>query len=157
MPNIHLQTLISADIETCFDLSRSNDLHLESTRQTGETAIAGRTSGLIQFGETVTWRARHFGIWQTLTSKITVMQKPDLFVDEMVDGAFSSNRHEHHFAQACVATLMTDIFTFEAPLGWLGDIACKLFLTRYMTNLLTQRNEVIKNHAEVTNNHNETS
>jgi len=148
MPVICIKTLIKADIETCFDLSRSIDLHLESTRQTGETAVAGRTTGLIEIGESVTWRARHFGIRQTLTSKITVMQRPVLFVDEMQRGAFKSFRHEHRFAELEGATLMTDVFTFQSPLGLLGAIVNKLFLIRYMTNLLLQRNEVIKAHAE---------
>jgi len=148
MPAIHLQTLIKADIEICFDLSRSIDLHIESTKHTGETAIAGRTSGLIELGETVTWRAKHFGIWQTLTSKITDMQSPVLFVDEMQRGAFKSFKHEHHFAEQDGATLMTDVFTFESPLGLLGVIADKLFLTGYLTDLLLKRNEVIKLHAE---------
>jgi len=148
MPTINLQTLIKADIETCFDLSRSIELHLESTKQTGETAVAGRTSGLMEIGESVTWRARHFGIRQTLTSKITIMQRPVLFVDEMQRGAFKSFRHEHHFADVNGATLMTDVFTFQSPLGLLGATADKLLLTRYMTNLLRQRNEVIKIHAE---------
>jgi len=148
MPTIRLETLINADIETCFDLSRSIDLHMESTRQTGETAIAGRTRGLIEMGESVTWRAKHFGTWQTLTSKITVMQRPVLFVDEMQRGAFKSFSHEHHFVETDGATLMTDVFTFRSPLGLLGAMANKLFLTRYMTNLLRQRNEVIKAHAE---------
>jgi len=148
MPTINLQTLIKADIETCFDLSRSIELHLESTKQTGETAVAGRTSGLMEIGESVTWRARHFGIRQTLTSKITIMQRPVLFVDEMQRGAFKSFRHEHHFADVNGATLMTDVFTFQSPLGLLGAIANKLLLTRHMTNLLRQRNEVIKIHAE---------
>ena len=48
---IELLTEINAPIEKCFDLSRSIDLHLESTKQTGEEAIAGRTSGLIELGE----------------------------------------------------------------------------------------------------------
>ncbi|OCX52598.1 cell division protein [Mucilaginibacter sp. PPCGB 2223] len=149
MPTIRLNTFVKADIETCFDLSRSIDLHVESTKHTRETAIAGRTSGLIELGDTVTWRARHFGIWQTLTSKITVMQRPVLFVDEMQSGAFKSFRHEHHFGEAAGGTLMTDIFIFEAPLGLLGAMANKLFLTKYMRKLLIQRNEVIKLHAEL--------
>jgi len=148
MPTIRIQTLIKANIETCFDLSLSIDLHLESTKQTGEIAIAGRTSGLIEMGESVTWRAKHFGIWQTLTSKVTVMQRPVLFVDEMQRGAFKSFRHEHHFAEVNGATLMTDVFMFQSPFGWLGAITNKLFLTPYMTELLRQRNEVIKAHAE---------
>lgn len=76
MPLIHLSTPIAAPIGIVFDLSRSIDLHQVSTAKTGERAVAGRTSGLIEKGETVTWRARHFGVWQYLTSKITEMESP---------------------------------------------------------------------------------
>jgi ligand-binding SRPBCC domain-containing protein len=58
--------------------------------QTNERAIAGRTSGLIQLAETVEWCARHFGITQKLTAKITTMDSPHSFTDEMVNGAFTA-------------------------------------------------------------------
>jgi ligand-binding SRPBCC domain-containing protein len=148
MPTIELITQINAPIEKVFDLSRSIDLHIESTKHTGERAIAGKTSGLIELGETVTWRARHFGIWQNLTSKITEFQYPYLFVDEMVSGAFKSFRHEHHFSQVDQHTIMKDVFEFESPLGILGKLANWLFLKRYMTNLLETRNAAIKKAAE---------
>ncbi len=97
MPKIELHTHINAPIGKVFDLSRSIDLHMRSTAQTGEQAIAGKTAGLMEPGETVTWRAKHFGIWQKLTSKITEFNYPTFFADEMVSGAFKSFRHEHHF------------------------------------------------------------
>ncbi len=145
---IELTTTIHAPIEKVFDLSRSIDLHTESTKQTGEKAIAGKTSGLIEFGETVTWRAKHFGIWQTLTSKITEFDRPNLFVDEMVSGAFKSFRHEHRFTTSGDQTIMKDVFEFESPLGILGQIFNKLILTGYMTKLLKERNRVIRTVAE---------
>ena len=145
---IELSTPINAPIERCFDLARSIDLHMESTKQTGEIAVAGRTGGLIELGETVTWRAKHFGIWQTLTSKITEFKYPDYFTDEMVSGAFKSFRHEHLFFAVNNQTVMKDIFIFESPLGRLGRLANYLFLGRYMQNLLEKRNEVIKRAAE---------
>ncbi len=148
MPRIELLTKINAPIEKCFDLSRSIDLHLESTKQTGEEAIAGRTTGLIELGETVTWRAKHFGIRQSLSSKITQFDRPNLFVDEMVEGAFKCFRHEHHFIWVDDHTLMKDVFVFESPLGLLGKLADILFLKRYMIRLLMERNRVIKKAAE---------
>ena len=57
MPTINLTTEINAPIEICFDLSRSIDLHKHSMEHTGEEAIAGRTSGLIEDGEFVAWQA----------------------------------------------------------------------------------------------------
>jgi ligand-binding SRPBCC domain-containing protein len=148
MTVIEISTPIKAPIERCFDLARSIDLHMESTKQTGETAIAGRTSGLIELGETVTWRAKHFGVWQTLTSKITGFDYPNSFTDEMVEGAFKSFRHEHLFYALNNETVMKDIFAFEAPFGLVGEFANYLFLGRYMSYLLKKRNQTIKETAE---------
>jgi ligand-binding SRPBCC domain-containing protein len=145
---IELSTIINAPIKVCFDLSRNIDLHMESTKHTGEIAIGGRTCGLIELGETVTWRAKHFGVWQNLTSKITEFKSPDHFTDEMVSGAFKSFRHEHLFFAVNDQTVMKDIFTFESPLGWLGRMANILFLGRYMERLLEERNKVVKLAAE---------
>jgi len=60
MQTIRITTWIAAPPERCFDAARDLDLHLRSMAHTGERAVAGRTSGLIELGEEVTWRARHF-------------------------------------------------------------------------------------------------
>lgn len=148
MPKIELQTEIKADRKVVFDLSRSIDLHKISTEQTNEQAIAGKTSGLIGMNESVTWRAKHFGIYQNLTSKITEFDRPKYFADEMVSGAFKGFKHEHHFAESNGGTLMTDIFDYKLPFGILGKLADKLFLEKYMTELLTERNRIVKEFAE---------
>ena len=148
MPRIELNTEINAPITVVFDLSRSIDFHLKSTEKTGEKAIAGKTSGLIGLNESVTWRAKHFGVPQNLTSKITVMQRPDIFVDEMTKGIFKSFCHQHLFLAEGNKTLMIDIFEFESPLGLLGKCANRLFLRRYLEGFLLERNELIKAMAE---------
>ena len=148
MPVITLVSSIKAPADRCFDLSCSIDLHQISTRHTGERAIAGTTSGLIGLGEQVTWRARHFGVWQNLTSAITEYRRPYFFVDEMVRGAFKRFRHEHHFEEANGITRMTDVFDYVSPLGPLGCLADWLFLKKYMQNFLLERNRVIKEYAE---------
>ena len=80
MPKITIETKIKAAKNIVFDLSRSIDLHKISTQQTNEEAIAGVTSGLIGKNEWVTWRAKHFGIYQKLTSRITAFE-----VDKMLN------------------------------------------------------------------------
>ena len=148
MPRIELRTEIKADKEIVFDLSRSIDLHKISTEHTNETAIAGKISGLIALNESVTWRAKHFGIYQRLTSKITEFDRPNYFADEMVSGAFSKFKHEHHFKDLNGGTLMTDFFDYKSPLGILGKLADRLFLKKYMTDLLTERNRIVKEFSE---------
>ncbi len=148
MPTITLTTQIDAPIETVFDLSRSIDLHVESTYQTNEKAIAGCTSGLINLGEEVTWEATHFGIRQQLTTKIVKFDHPHHFRDSMVSGAFHRFDHDHHFQGNNQQTVMRDIFDYTSPLGVLGSVADVLFLKRYMWRLLNKRNQLIKTVAE---------
>ena len=148
MPAITLTTQIDAPIETVFDLSRSIDLHVESTYQTNEKAIAGCTSGLINLGEEVTWEATHFGIRQQLTTKIVKFDRPHHFRDSMLSGAFHRFDHDHHFQGNNQQTVMRDIFDYTSPLGVLGSVADVLFLKRYMWRLLNKRNQLIKTVAE---------
>ncbi|OUS00919.1 cell division protein [Flavobacteriales bacterium 33_180_T64] len=148
MPLIEIKTFIKADIKTCFDLSRDIGFHETSLEFSNEKAIAGRTSGLIELGEWVTWEAMHFGVKQQLTSKITQFKPPNYFVDEMVSGAFKSFKHEHIFQNKNDNTLMIDKFYFQSPFGVFGRLANMLFLKRYMTNLLRARNTFLKEKAE---------
>ncbi|MBU2899871.1 SRPBCC family protein [Maribacter dokdonensis] len=148
MPRIVLTTEINASKEIVFDISRSIDLHKISTEQTNEEAIAGVTTGLIGLNEWVTWQAKHFGISQKLTTKITEFEYPNYFTDEMMKGAFKNFKHKHVFESRQNGTLMTDYFDYTSPLGFLGKIADGLFLKKYMTNFLKKRNTTIKAFAE---------
>jgi ligand-binding SRPBCC domain-containing protein len=148
VPVIEFSTDIHAPIERVFDLCRSVDLHMASTAQTRERAIAGVTSGLMTLGQEVTWQAKHFGSWQHLTSRITAFEPPVYFRDSQVRGIFRRLDHDHFFTARGDVTLMRDVFDFESPLGILGRVANRLFLIRYMTQLLATRNTLIKTAAE---------
>jgi len=148
MPVIELKTSIKCSIEICFDLSRSIDLHQLSTAQTNEKAIAGRTSGLINPDEFVTWQATHFGIKQKLTSKITAYNRLFYFRDEQQKGIFRFFIHDHYFQSKNKMVEMTDVFTFGSPFGFAGRFFNMIILTRHLKNLLVKRNAVIKEFAE---------
>ncbi|HYH79522.1 MAG TPA: SRPBCC family protein [Longimicrobium sp.] len=148
MVEIEQSTFIAAPAERVFDLARSIDLHQRSLAHTRETAVAGRTSGLIGIGETVTWRARHLGVTQHLTSRISGYDRPGWFQDEMVRGAFAWMEHDHWFEAVEGGTVLRDVFRFAAPLGPLGRLAEILVLRRYMARFLEARNAVIKQIAE---------
>ncbi len=148
MARIEIVTFIEAPIDRCFDLARSVELHVASTGPTGERAIAGRTSGLLGAGEEVTWRARHLGVWQELTSRMVAFSPPHHFRDSMVRGVFARLDHDHHFAVHGSGTLMRDLFDYSAPLGPLGVVAESLFLTAYLRRFLAARCAEIKRVAE---------
>jgi len=150
MPVIELTTMILAPRERVFDLTRSIDAHQDSAGGTHERAITGVTSGLIGMGGEVTWEARHFGIQQRLTVRITAFDRPQRFQDRMIAGAFKSMVHDHEFLEDSGGTEMRDRFEFESPFGFLGGIANRLFLTCYMRRFLERRNEILKRLAEST-------
>jgi ligand-binding SRPBCC domain-containing protein len=147
VPAIRLKTIIYAPIEVCFDLSRSIDFHIYSQSDSGETAVAGKTSGLIGPDEEVTWRAQHF-LMQELTSRITRYDRPYYFRDSMTKGAFKRFDHDHRFTAQLDHTELEDLFDFDSPLGFLGKLVNKLFLTSYMTKMLESRNKALKETAE---------
>ena len=140
MPNLVLTTWLPATPAACFDLSLSVDAHTGSMGRHRERAIGGVTSGIMGLGDTVTWRATHFGLPFTMTSQITEHEAPRRFVDEQVSGPFRRWWHEHTFVADGGGTRMTDTVELLAPLGPLGRIAETVLLTRYMTRLLEQRN-----------------
>jgi ligand-binding SRPBCC domain-containing protein len=148
MPVIELNTRIIATPEICYKLSLNVDLHKLSASNTGEHIVDGITSGIMKEGDFVTWKAKHFGIWQTLSTRITQEIKYEYFVDEMIAGAFKSMRHEHFFADNLDGTLMKDVFKFESPLGIFGKLFNVAILSNYMREFLIERNRKLKEIAE---------
>ncbi len=148
MPTIHLTTFIAAPAGRVFDLARSIDLHKQSMLRHKEEAVAGTRFGLIEKGETVTWKARHLFRTRLLKTKITEMRMPEMFVDEQTEGDFKMMRHEHYFKPCDNGTIMIDLFHFESPYGFTGRWLNSLFLYRYIRKLLEQRNQTIRKTAE---------
>jgi ligand-binding SRPBCC domain-containing protein len=141
-------SLIRAPRERVFDAAASIDAHLASMARSRERAIGGVTSGLIGLGETVTWRAWHFGLPWTMTSRVTVWERPGRFADEQARGPFAWFRHEHTFDAVDGGTRMVDEVHFAAPLGPLGRLAELLVLRRYLTHLIDTRNTHLTRLAE---------
>jgi ligand-binding SRPBCC domain-containing protein len=148
MPSIRIETPIAASPERSFDLARDVDAHIRSTAGTEERAVAGVTAGLMGLGDEVTWEARHLGIRQRLTVRITRLDPPRMFQDEMVRGPFASMRHVHEFVPRDGGTTMIDTFTFTSPLGPLGAIVDRLFLAAYLRRFLISRAAALKRIAE---------
>ncbi|HEY5457741.1 MAG TPA: hypothetical protein VIJ96_19930 [Acidothermaceae bacterium] len=88
-----IQTTVMAPPSRVFAASLSIDDHLASMASSGEQVIGGVPAGRIGLGQSVTWRARHFGIKWTMTSQITELDEPDRFVDAQLRGPFIRRRN----------------------------------------------------------------
>ena len=147
MPSLRLVTSIDAAPGVVFDLSLDVGLH---TRSTGarEEVVGGVTSGMMTMDDEVTWRAWHFGIPWTMTSKITAYDRPRSFVDEQQRGPFRSWWHRHGFTVCNSGTEMLDEVYYSSPAGPIGRLVDRVFLESYMQRLLTTRNACVKHEAE---------
>lgn len=83
MPVIEIFTSINTPPKICFQLALSVDVHAISTRHTQEQIVGGKTRGVLQLGDSVTFRAKHFGWWHTLTGRVIEVEAPHYFCDEM--------------------------------------------------------------------------
>jgi len=133
-----LVTETPLSVEALFDLSLDIDAHVASMARSRERAVAGVVSGRIGLGETVTWRARHLGVWWTMTSQITTLDRPIRFVDQQVRGPFRSFIHEHRFERLEAGSRMTDTVTLASPV--FGSLAERLVLVPYLRRLIRNRN-----------------
>ena len=116
--------------------------------ETGEQAIAGKKTGLIELDEWVTWEAKHLFLKRNFTSKITKFDRPNYFRDEMTEGDFQSFVHDHRFQIAHGMTEMTDEIVLKSPFGMIGELTDLFFMARYMDHMLTSRAKAIKLEAE---------
>lgn len=110
--------------------------------------MAGVTTGLIELGDEVTWRARHFGVPWRMTSRITAMERPGFFQDCMVRGPFAVFEHDHVFEASSDVTVMRDVLRFEAPAGWIGRVVGRRAILPHLTRFLVERNAILKRVAE---------
>ena len=66
----------------------------------------------------------------------------------MVRGAFAHVDHDHYFDTVSGGALLRDVFEYRAPLGPLGALAERLFLSVYMRRFLSARLDSLKAIAE---------
>src|SRR5580765_5019689 len=123
LPIIVIETTIHAPVELCFDLARDVGVHAESAAFSSERIVEpGRTEGLLELGDLVAFEGRHFGIRQRFVARITALDRPRHFVDEMVQGSFKWLRHYHEFEFSEGITTMRDKLEWEPALGIVGRL-----------------------------------
>jgi ligand-binding SRPBCC domain-containing protein len=143
-----VSTSIAAPPDVAFDLALDIDAHVGSQVAAGERAIGGVTSGRIGLNESVTWRATHFRIPFTMTSRVTELARPHRFVDEQTKGPFRRFHHEHVFEPVDDGCTMIDRISFDAPVGPIGRLVERLVLGAYLERLIVERGQYLRDMAE---------
>lgn len=79
------------------------------------------------------------GIRMTWVTEITHVKHMAYFVDEQRVGPYSMWHHEHHLEEIPGGVLMSDIVSYQPPMGFLGTIANSLFIRKQLTEIFDYR------------------
>ncbi len=140
------QIVIRAPLRRCFLLSTSVAIVEKELRM---RPVAGRISGLVSGGDTITWRGWQFGLPQVHQSLITGFDPGRFFQDTMIAGRFASFQHDHAFADNGNGSVtLVDELRFTMPFGWPGWLVGRVLMVPHIRRLLRRRFKLIKRIAE---------
>lgn len=83
------------------------------------------------------------GIKTTWVTEITHIKENEYFVDEQRIGPYTMWHHEHFLEATSEGTLMSDIVSYQPPMGILGNIANSLFIKRKLNEIFDYRTKVL--------------
>ena len=84
------------------------------------------------------------GIELDWVTEITHVRELEYFVDEQRIGPYSMWHHEHKIESIPNGVLMTDIVTYQPPLGILGAIANTFFIAKQLRQIFEYRTQALE-------------
>jgi hypothetical protein len=142
VPLHRIETLIKAPPHKLFDLCLDIDVHQAGISDYKKEAFTGVIKGIISLGEILTWRAKHYLVFQILTEQITEVDSPDYFSDEK-KVFFKRFKYSSDFECKEAETLIIDLFYFNSLL-----VSAARFVDKYITKLLIKNNEHLRKQAK---------
>jgi ligand-binding SRPBCC domain-containing protein len=83
------------------------------------------------------------GIPMTWITEIKTVKDNLFFVDEQRKGPYKIWHHEHHFKEVEGGVEMTDVVSYELPLGILGKFAHALFVKKQLEAIFNFRIKMV--------------
>jgi ligand-binding SRPBCC domain-containing protein len=85
-----------------------------------------------------------FSIPMKWITEITHVEPLKFFVDEQRKGPYKIWHHEHHFESVENGVMMTDIVSYELPMGFLGRMVHPLIVEKKLKEIFDYRFKVVE-------------
>lgn len=140
------QQQLNCDIETAWRFfSSANNLSVITPPEMKFVVLTKLQNDDIYEGMTIDYHVSPlFDIklnWQT---EIVQVENLKNFIDFQNKGPYKIWHHYHEFIENEEGVLMKDVVDYELPLGFLGEIAHKLFVKKKIESIFDYRKEVLK-------------
>lgn len=86
-----------------------------------------------------------FGIKTTWVTEIVHLKENSYFVDEQRVGPYKMWHHQHILESTDNGTLMTDIVSYQPPLGFLGTLANQMIIKKKLNEIFDHRTKILVN------------
>lgn len=136
---------VRTDIKTCWDFfSRPENLKKITPSYMGFDIKMELPERMYE-GLMIEYTVRPlFGIPMSWITEIKTVKENEFFVDEQRKGPYKIWHHEHHFKEVEGGVEMTDIVSYEIPLGFLGRIAHPLIVKGKLEEIFKYRFEQVE-------------
>ena len=105
--------------------------------------VLNKSTEKIHEGTELSYKLKIHGIPLDWTSKITHWNPVNGFIDTQVKGPYKKWHHEHIFQDLGDGCLMTDIITYQLPMGWLGEVVGSNWVRSDLKKIFDYRRKVI--------------
>jgi ligand-binding SRPBCC domain-containing protein len=131
---------VPADLETCWDFfSSPKNLKTITPDYMGFDILVDIPEKMYE-GLMIEYSVKPLlGIPMRWITEIKYVHEQRYFVDEQRKGPYKMWHHEHHFEAVDGGVMMTDIVSYELPLGILGKIAHPLFVRKKLEEIFEYR------------------
>ncbi|NBX80042.1 MAG: hypothetical protein EBQ94_06635 [Flavobacteriales bacterium] len=136
---------VRTDIKTCWDFfSRPENLKKITPSYMGFDIKMELPERMYE-GLMIEYTVRPLlGIPMSWITEIKTVKENEFFVDEQRKGPYKIWHHEHHFKEVEGGVEMTDIVSYEIPLGFLGRIAHPLIVKGKLEEIFKYRFEQVE-------------
>ena len=136
--------LVKTDIATCWDFFSSPANLSKITPSYMGFDVLTEVPDRMYEGLMIEYRVRPLlGIPMKWITEITHVKDYQFFVDEQRMGPYKIWHHEHHFTETNDGIEMTDIVSYELPMGILGKIAHPLVVEKKLNEIFAHRFKVV--------------
>jgi len=145
------EQLIDASLEDVWDFIKNPKNLKRITPDYMDFKVTSKDAGDNMYpGMIISYRVRPvLNIPMTWVTEITHVSENKYFVDEQRKGPYKIWHHEHKLELTEDGVLMTDLITYEPPLGFLGAIANSLFIKGQLNNIFNYREKVVTDYFKM--------
>lgn len=137
--------LIKTDIDTCWNFfSSPGNLSKITPKYMGFDILTDVPEEMYE-GMMISYTVRPLlGIPMNWVTEITHIKEKKFFVDEQRKGPYRIWHHEHHFKETDQGIEMTDIVSYQLPLGILGKAAHPFIVKKKLEEIFDYRYKIVE-------------